>query len=115
LPPREALARHYCLAGAARDPSAFSKWLNEVGRETLRTRPSSLPPPDRAPTAHESAPWIVCTALCVEPREGQLFVFMPLTPTTEDYLNLLAAVETTAALRISFPAERSHRASRHGA
>lgn len=52
---------------------------------------------DRAPAPGESAEWIVRTALCVEPREGRLHIFMPPVSTGEDYLQLLAAVEATAA------------------
>jgi uncharacterized protein (DUF2126 family)/transglutaminase-like putative cysteine protease len=37
------------------------------------------------------------TALCVEPREGRLHVFMLPVATTEDYLDLVAHVEATAA------------------
>ncbi len=39
---------------------------------------------------------VVRTALCVEPRDGLLHVFMPPTHTVEDYLDLIAAVEDTA-------------------
>ncbi|MGE3311064.1 MAG: DUF2126 domain-containing protein [Limisphaerales bacterium] len=45
----------------------------------------------------ESAPHIVRTALCVEPRNGRLHVFMPPTENLTDYLACLAAVEATAA------------------
>jgi uncharacterized protein (DUF2126 family)/transglutaminase-like putative cysteine protease len=37
------------------------------------------------------------TALCVEPREGRLYLFMPLLMELEPYAALLAAVEATAA------------------
>jgi uncharacterized protein (DUF2126 family) len=66
------------------------------------------------PQRGESAPWLVRTALCVEVRDpqrmngpraeaerggrnGVLFVFMPPLSHLEDYLDLLAAVEATAA------------------
>lgn len=40
---------------------------------------------------------IVRTALCVEPRSGRLHVFMPPQRFVEDYLDLVAAIEATAA------------------
>ena len=49
-----------------------------------------------------SDPSVIRTALCVEPREGRLHVFMPPVARTEDYLDLLAAIEGTAA-ELSMP------------
>jgi uncharacterized protein (DUF2126 family) len=40
---------------------------------------------------------VVRTSICVEPRNGILHVFMPPTGTSEDYLELIAAVEDTAS------------------
>jgi uncharacterized protein (DUF2126 family)/transglutaminase-like putative cysteine protease len=40
---------------------------------------------------------VVRTALCVEPRNGKLYVFMPPCRFAEDYLDLVVAIETTAA------------------
>ncbi len=69
--------------------------------------------PAKHPNRFESAHWITRTALCVEARnpdrasgpkveaEGQgggvLYVFMPPLSSLDDYLDLLAAVEATAA------------------
>jgi uncharacterized protein (DUF2126 family) len=52
--------------------------------------------PNRRPATGESAPWIIRTALCIEPRDGRLHVFMPPVEKTEDYLDLIAGIETTA-------------------
>ncbi|MBV9745835.1 MAG: transglutaminase family protein [Acidobacteriia bacterium] len=57
---------------------------------------------DRLPKPGESAPWVVRTALCVEPRDGHLYVFMPPLHSAEEYLDLLTATEDTAA-HLNFP------------
>jgi uncharacterized protein (DUF2126 family) len=52
---------------------------------------------DRRPALGESAPWVVRRALCVEPREGRLYIFMPPVEAVEDFLDLVTAIEDTAA------------------
>ncbi|HVT82370.1 MAG TPA: transglutaminase family protein, partial [Phycisphaerae bacterium] len=49
------------------------------------------------PSPQQSAPWLVRTALCVEPRNGALHVFMPPVRNTMDYLDLVAQIEHTAS------------------
>ena len=44
-----------------------------------------------------SDPSVIRTAVCIEPRDGRLHVFMPPVERTEDYLDLLTAIEATAA------------------
>ncbi|VXB44878.1 conserved hypothetical protein [Pseudomonas sp. 8AS] len=51
----------------------------------------------RAPEPFESAREVVRTALCAEPRDGRLYLFMPPLAELEHYLELVAAIESTAA------------------
>jgi uncharacterized protein (DUF2126 family) len=51
----------------------------------------------RQPAPFESAAWITRTATCAEARNGVLHIFMPPAESLEDYLQLVAAVEATAA------------------
>ena len=50
----------------------------------------------RAPEPQESAHWITRTAMCAEARDGVLYVFMPPTEQLEEYLELVAAVQSAA-------------------
>ena len=65
--------------------------------------------------AEESGNGIVRTALCAEPREGKLHLFLPPLKHLEDYLELVAAIEATAAeletpvLLEGYPPPRDHR------
>jgi uncharacterized protein (DUF2126 family) len=61
--------------------------------ETLRRL---LPTTTKRPAMHQSAAWIARTALCAEPRNGRLYLFMPPVSSLEDYLELVAAIEATA-------------------
>ena len=60
-----------------------------------RSAPDGVP--RSAPGLHESAGSITRTAMCAEPRNGVLYVFMPPAARLETYLELVAAVEATAA------------------
>lgn len=51
----------------------------------------------KRPLLGQSAAGVVRTALCAEPREGKLYLFMPPLVRLEDYLELVAAIEATAA------------------
>ena len=100
------------LAGAAKSTEAPRKLQVASGsfNSTAQAKPADFA---ATPAAHESAHWITRTALCVEVRDprrasgpkaqavghksGVIYVFMPPLERLEDYLDLLAAVEATAA------------------
>jgi uncharacterized protein (DUF2126 family)/transglutaminase-like putative cysteine protease len=53
-------------------------------------------PWERKPLAQESTPWVTRSALCIEPRDGILHIFLPPVDETEDFLDLVATIEETA-------------------
>jgi uncharacterized protein (DUF2126 family) len=95
------------ITSQARTPEAFAR--SPAGSPPDSTS-RGLPPRSglgdaaraRAPLAElppgpfESAVDVVRTALCVEPRDGKLHVFMPPLGWLADYLDLVAAIEDTA-------------------
>ncbi len=90
MSPRAPLARYAQVRSQLRAaPPAAASVAVPRGR-------SSSALAERRPALRESASWITRTALCAEPRHGVLYLFMPPTESTEDYLELVAAIEATA-------------------
>ena len=92
--PRQAIQVH------ERDPLDARPPSSPVGTRRRRSAPAVSPEAsaaDRVPAPGESAVWVVRTALAVQPREGRLHVFLPPVETAEDFVELLEALEDTAA------------------
>ncbi len=51
---------------------------------------------ETAPAPQESASWVIRSAICFEPRDGRLHVFLPPVRDTLDFLDLIARIEQTA-------------------
>ena len=90
--------------GPLPDPAHFRRRERDrarVRKNQSATRPVSAaaqPPLTRsAPIAQEQiAKGIIRTAMCIEPRDGRLHIFMPPTRCLEDYLEVITAVEDAA-------------------
>jgi len=67
-----------------------------AGEAARRAKRMGFVGPTEPPAHLQSAPDITRTAMCAEPRDGTLYIFMPPTDRLEDYLELVAAVEATA-------------------
>ncbi len=87
--PRGQLPDPAALTPSGRAPVAAHFTASEAGQARNE---QSLEPVDGA----------VRTAICVEPRDGRLCVFMPPTERLEDYLELVAAAES-AARKLGLP------------
>ncbi len=66
-------------------------------QELLAESKAGKPAPERPPIKMKSAGWITRTAICAQPRRGILYLFMPPVESLEHYLELVAAIEATAA------------------
>ena len=79
------------------DPTERRSALPAMERKKKRPGNSQLQGDyPQVPTGQPDAN-LVRTSICAEPRDGILHIFMPPTAQTEDYLDLVAAVEDTAA------------------
>ncbi len=88
---------------AAGTPATAGHWPHSLTPATRITRQDPITG-QRDPRIREMAydlsvtpNQVVRTALCVEPREGRLYAFMPPMPTAEHFFALVSAIEAAAA------------------
>ncbi|HLC15448.1 MAG TPA: transglutaminase family protein, partial [Thermodesulfovibrionia bacterium] len=75
-------------------------YYGEVARRFSSVVPESKPYPEiqeQAPADEETSVEISHTAICVEPRNGRLYVFLPPLTHLEHFLDLTASVESSAS------------------
>jgi len=84
------------LALSRKGPKGLGDLTEEERAALEKEQEQFIDPAFQPPTVGQSADWIVRTALCVEPRNGRLHVFMPPTKSLEEYLSALGAVEDVA-------------------
>jgi uncharacterized protein (DUF2126 family) len=99
LPPHAALMAQRALraqyAPASLDQAALRP--PRPGERTASTIEAFRPQPQDIPVVGVSDPGVVRTALTVEARDGKIHVFYPPLTAAEDWLDLTAAIEATAA------------------
>jgi uncharacterized protein (DUF2126 family)/transglutaminase-like putative cysteine protease len=88
--PRGAASAYPPLTVTSYDPGAAER------DQTIQEQ--SLPESDPPLAPGESAAWIVRTALTVQPRDGNIYVFLPPMRTANDWFELVAEIERAASI-----------------
>jgi len=88
--PRQPLPPHQVpLRAQAHDPVKRAALSRRAWQAMAEVR-------EGVPEQGQSAWWVVRSALCVQAREGKLYVFLPPMSLLEDFFELLQAIEATA-------------------
>ncbi len=89
-PPLDPMAPRPPLAMVSAETEATA-----TGERSGQSQQQPAPDPEPPLAPGESAAWLVRTALCVQPRDGRLYLFMPPIPQLEGYLELITLIEET--------------------
>ncbi|MCA9015391.1 MAG: transglutaminase family protein, partial [Planctomycetaceae bacterium] len=96
LPDYEQLSQHTAFQRTAHKSvgRVQHQVLQRAGGGGVLEKPHRETPPDAEVPAYNAG--IIRTAMCFEPREGNLHIFMPPVDRLESYLELIAKIEQTA-------------------
>jgi uncharacterized protein (DUF2126 family) len=99
LPPHAALMAQRAMRAQLPPEALDQRALRSprLGEGTASSIEDFRPQPQDIPVIGESDPGVVRTALSVESRDGKLHIFFPPLFAAEDWLDMVAAVEATAA------------------
>ncbi|NMJ42282.1 transglutaminase family protein [Roseomonas sp. JC162] len=99
LPPHAALLAQRALRAQMQPESLRQRGIlgPRPGERTSSGIEDFRPQPQDLPVVGQSDPGVVRTALTVESRDGKIHVFYPPLYSAEDWLDLTAAIEATAA------------------
>jgi uncharacterized protein (DUF2126 family)/transglutaminase-like putative cysteine protease len=78
------------ITGQGREDRDLASRRAAIEAQRKPLAPSGDPPPPHAPVG------VISTALCIEPREGRLHIFMPPIARLEDYIELVGVIEAIA-------------------
>lgn len=85
-PSRDSFEERNPLLSATEIAQRFTQWQPEIPRQTI----------NKQPQADESLESIPHTAICIEPRDGRLWIFLPPISHLEHWVDLISALERTA-------------------
>ncbi|MBW6399713.1 transglutaminase family protein [Roseomonas sp. HJA6] len=99
LPPHAALQAQRAMRAQMQPDTLDQRALRtpRPGEGTASSIEDFRPQPQDIPVVGESDPGVVRTALTVESRDGKLHIFFPPLFAAEDWLEMVAAIEGTAA------------------
>jgi uncharacterized protein (DUF2126 family) len=95
--------------------AALSGLARAGGRQGHRAMRSRACAAAQRPGAAAKPADVVRTSMCTEERDGVLYVFMPPTRSLDDYLEIVAAVESCAKVLAAAGGDRGLRAARGSA